>query len=127
MEETQSEEILQSGNTNVVVRVGDMVRRNTGHWTPAVHALLAQLKSGGFDDAPTVLGIDYQGREVLPFVTGEVGSFDTGRLPDCFRTIEACMAIGDWLRRFHDARRGFEPDGALPWRMVRERPPGDCG
>jgi|BarGraNGADG00312_2_1021985.scaffolds.fasta_scaffold19855_3 hypothetical protein len=28
------------------------------------------------------------------------------------------MAIGDWLRRFHDAQHGFTPDPDLPWRMV---------
>ena len=32
------------------------------------------------------------------------------------------MAIGDWLRRFHDAQSGFTPDPALPWRMVPGRP-----
>ena len=76
------EEILHGGNTSVVVRVGDTVRRQTGHWTPAVHALLAHLKSVGFSDAPTVMGIDDHCREILPFVTGEVGMFDPGRLPD---------------------------------------------
>ena len=31
---------LAGGNLNEVVRVGDTVRRPTGPWTPAVHALL---------------------------------------------------------------------------------------
>jgi hypothetical protein len=31
------------------------------------------------------------------------------------------MAIGDWLRRFHDAQRGFTPDPALPWRLYAGR------
>ena len=85
---TPSEETLHGGNTNVVVRVGDTVRRQTGHWTPAVHALLAHLQSVGFADAPTVLGIDDQGREILPFVIGEVVShhdsapYNTIRRPD---------------------------------------------
>ena len=117
----QGEEVLHGGNTNVVVRVGDTVHRQTGHWTPAVHALLAHLESVGFADAPTVLGIDDQGREILPFVIGEVGNFDPGHLPDWFRTTEACTAIGDWLRRFHDAQRGFTPDPSLPWRMYAGR------
>src|SRR5665647_438508 len=119
--ESQAEEILHGGNTSVVVRLGDTVRRHTGHWTPAVHALLAHLESVGFADTPTVLGIDRQGREILPFVIGEVGNFDPGRLPDWFRTIDACMAIGEWLRRFHDAQRGFEPDENLPWHPRRSR------
>lgn len=122
MEERQTEEILYGGNTSVVVRVGDTVRRHTGRWTPAVHALLAHLKSVGFSDAPTILGIDDQGREVLSFVTGAVGVLDPGHpLPPWFRTAEACMAIGDWLRRFHDAQVGFTPDPALPWRMYAGR------
>lgn len=123
MKEKQTEELLYGGNTSVVVRVGDTVRRHTGHWTPAVHDLLAHLSSVGFVDAPTVLGIDDQSREVLPFVAGEVGLLDPGHpLPTWFRTIEACIAIGDWLRRFHGAQAGFTPDPALPWRMFPGRP-----
>jgi hypothetical protein len=119
VDDTEAEEVLQGGNTSVVVRVGETVRRSTGHWTPAVHALLEHLNSVGFVDAPNVLGLDYQGREVLLFVAGEVGHHDRGQpLPPWFRTTDACAAIGDWLRRFHDAQLGFAPDPALPWRMV---------
>lgn len=122
MEQADGEEILHGGNTNVVVRVGDTVRRQTGHWTPAVHALLKHLESVGFGDAPNVLCMDHRGREVLLFVDGEVGLLDPGHpLPPWFRTAEACAAIGDWLRRFHDAQYGFTPDPALPWRMVPGR------
>ena len=59
------EQVLEGGNTSVVVRVGDTVRRTAGHWTPAVHALLDHLESVGFDAAPRALGTDEQGREVL--------------------------------------------------------------
>jgi Ser/Thr protein kinase RdoA (MazF antagonist) len=104
------------------MRVGGTVRRQTGHWTPAVHALLAHLQSTGFSDAPAVLGTDGLGREILPFVVGEVGNFDPGPLPGWFRTPDACMAIGDWLRRCHAAQRGFAPDPALPWRTAAGRP-----
>ena len=122
MEGSEADEVLRGGNTSVVVRVGDTVRRPRGHWTPAVHALLAHLKSSGFGDVPTILGIDDRGREVLSLVTGEVGLLDPGALlPPWFRTAEACTAIGDWLRRFHDAQRGFIPDPALPWRLYPGR------
>ncbi len=122
MEESAAEEILQGGHTSVVVRVGDTVRRRTGHWTPAVHALLAHLESVGFGDAPTVLGIDARGREVLAHVEGEVGLLDPARLlPPWFRTAQACRALGDWLRRFHHAQRGFTPDPALPWCLYAGR------
>jgi hypothetical protein len=118
----EGEEVLAGGNTNVVVRVGDTVRRQSGHWTPAVHALLRYLELVGFDDAPRVLCIDHRGREVLLFVNGEVGLLDPDHpLPPWFRTTEACRAIGDWLRRFHEAQYGFRPDPALPWRLVPGR------
>jgi len=119
VEESRAEDSLHGGgDTSVVVRVGDTVRRPRGHWTPAVHLLLAHLESVGFSDVPTILGIDDRGREVLSLVSGEVGLLDPGcLLPPWFRTAEACGAIGDWLRRFHDAQRGFIPDPALPWRL----------
>jgi hypothetical protein len=116
-------EVLTGANTSVGVRDGDTVRRPTGHWTAAVHALLEHLRLVGFLDAPNVLGLDYQGREVLLFVAGEVGARGRGqRLAPWFATTEACAAIGDWLRRFHDAQQGFVPDPALRWRMVPGRP-----
>jgi hypothetical protein len=122
VDDPEGEQVLQGGNTNVVVRVGDTVRRETGHWTPAVHALLKYLELAGFGDAPRVLCLDRQGREVLLFVEGEVGLLGQGhRLPPWFRSADACVAIGDWLRRFHEAQYGFIPDPALPWRMVPGR------
>lgn len=122
-----SEELLSGGNTSVVLRVGDTVRRPTGHWTPAVHALLRHLHGVGFEGAPTVLGVDEEDREVLSFVEGAVGSLGARRLPTAFQTLKACHAVGGWLRRFHEAQAGFLPDPALPWRMVpgRELAPGE--
>ena len=111
------EELLHGGNTSVVVRVGDTVRRTPGPWNPAVHALLGHLHDAGFDGAPTPLGFDDEGREVLRYVEGEVGLLAPGRpLPGWFRGAEACLAVGRWLRAYHEAQRGFRPDPALPWR-----------
>lgn len=115
------EQVLEGGNTSVVVRVGDTVRRTAGHWTPAVHALLDHLESVGFDAAPRALGTDEQGREVLSWVEGEAGLLGTQRLADVFQTVGTCRAVGQWLRRFHQAQRGFSPDPALPWRVVPGR------
>ncbi len=116
------ETVLHGGNTSVVVRVGDTVCRTPGPWNPAVHALLAHLARVGFHGAPEVRGFDERGREVLAYVPGEVGVLGPGQpLPQWFRTDDACMAVGDWLRRFHEAQRGFAPDPALPWRMQAGR------
>lgn len=118
-----SEQALTGGNTSVVHRVGDTVRRSAGHWTPAVHALLTRLRAAGFTDVPIPLGWDEQGREMLAYVPGEVGTLDAQTpLPPWFRSVEACGAVGRWLRGFHDAQRGWQPDPGLPWRMVPGRP-----
>jgi hypothetical protein len=55
------EERLGGGYNNVVVRVGDTVRRPINEWTPAVHALLKHLESVGFTGSQRVLGIDEKG------------------------------------------------------------------
>ena len=54
-----------NGAFNTVVRIGDTVRRETGPWTTAVHALLRHLEETGYPYAPRVLGIDEQGKEIL--------------------------------------------------------------
>ena len=52
-------------------KVSDTVRRGTGPWTPAVHALIRHLERVGFDGAPRVLGTDERGREFLSYVPGD--------------------------------------------------------
>jgi hypothetical protein len=69
-----SERVLQGGDVNLVVRVGDTVRRPTGPWSPAVHALLRHVESVGFDGAPRFLDVDERGREVLSYVDGDAAS-----------------------------------------------------
>jgi aminoglycoside phosphotransferase (APT) family kinase protein len=115
------EQPLEGGNTSVVVRSGDTVRRTLGHWTPAVHALLDHLESAGFDAAPRALGTDEQGREVVSWIEGQPGLLGVQRLDPAFQTLDTCRAVGRWLRRFHDAQRGLEPDPTLPWRVVPGR------
>jgi Phosphotransferase enzyme family len=56
---------LDGGNTGGAIRRGDTVRRTAGPWTPAVHALLEHLARKGFTGAPSPLGLDDEGREVL--------------------------------------------------------------
>jgi mutator protein MutT len=114
-----SGEHLTGGNVGGAVRVGPTVRRATGPWTPAVHALLAHLHDVGFSDVPVVLGIDARGREALTFLPGRVPDVDTEIVS------EAALADGmRWLRRYHDAVEGVAFDG--PWRTTdRELAPGE--
>ncbi len=104
------EERLPGGNVGGAVRVGDTVRRPTGPWTPAVHALLDHLARHGVPHVPRVHGLDGRGREVLDYLPGEqvdlrAGALSLGRLESLVR----------WTRGFHQAVAGFEHSG--PWRF----------
>ncbi|WP_426241570.1 NUDIX domain-containing protein [Nocardioides sp. LHG3406-4] len=108
-------EPLDGGNVGQVVRIGSTVRRPTGPWTPAVHALLDHLAQAGLRGVPRVHGIDERGREVLDFMPGEVIDVDSELLsPARLRDLAA------WTREFHEAAAGFDHPG--PWRMF---PVGD--
>jgi hypothetical protein len=112
-----TEEILYGGDINTVVKVDETVRRPTGPWSEAVHALLVHFEQVGFDAAPRFLGIDEQGREILSFVEGEpahapVPSDD-----------EVVVELGRLLRRMHDAQEGFERPADAQWQLF----PGEEG
>jgi hypothetical protein len=117
---TQQEIPLLGGNTSTVVRVGETVRRSSGPWTPAVHALLRHLELVGFTGSPRALGVDERGREVLSYLPGECGSYPLG--PD-WVTDEAMVAVAQMLRMFHDAQYGFRPTATAVWRSFGPPPP----
>jgi Phosphotransferase enzyme family len=104
-----SETVLEGGDLNVVVRVGDTVRRPQGDWSPAVHALLLHFEAVGFDGAPRFLGVDEQGREILGFVEGDAG---LAPLP---ASDEVLVELGRLLRRMHEAVAGFTPPADASW------------
>jgi hypothetical protein len=109
-----SEEMpLSGGWVNQVVRIGDTVHRSAGAWTPAVHALMRHLESVGFAEAPRVLGMDDQGREVLTYIEGEVGT----TFPPELLTDDGLAALGALLRRYHDAVSGYAPPKDAVWRV----------
>lgn len=92
---------------NVVVRVGDTVRRPVGPHTRAVHALLRHFEDVGFEGAPRARGVDERGREILSFVEG------TAALAPLPRQDDVLYELGLLLRRMHDAQAGFvRPEGA---------------
>lgn len=95
------------GGVGDVVRVGWTVRRPTGPWTSAVHALLAHLRAAGVPAVPRPLGTDARGREVLSLLPGRPAapsSYEPGLLAD----------LGGWLRRVHDVSRTY--GGPSRWR-----------
>jgi hypothetical protein len=105
------------------VRVGATVRRATGPWTPAVHALLRHLEAAGFDAAPRALGIDERGREVLSYIEGEtIGEDDPW--PAWWRGDDTLVQAIGLLRRFHDVVATFEPPPDARWRVAGSGDPG---
>jgi 8-oxo-dGTP pyrophosphatase MutT (NUDIX family) len=103
-------ERLAGGNVGGAVRIGETVRRPTGPWTPAVHALLAHLGRAGLRGVPRIHGLDARGREVLDHLPGEVVDVDADVLSD-----ERLADLARWTRELHDALRGFAHPG--PWRF----------
>lgn len=95
-----------------VERVGDTIRRSTGPWTPAVHALLAHLEAVGFDASPRVLGIDERGREILAFADGETATWSD----------EELVGVGRLVRRYHDAAQSFTPPPDAHWQVLHGTP-----
>jgi hypothetical protein len=102
------EEPLPGGGVGGAVRVGETVRRSTGPWTPAVHALLDHLRDR-LPHVPRVHGLDEQGREILDYLPGHIVDIDTERL-----TERQIAAVVGWTRALHEAVAGFAHPG--PWR-----------
>ena len=108
-------QVLTGGHASEVVRVGDTVHRSTGHWTPAVHALLRYLAAMGFDAAPRVLGMSDEGREVLTFVAGDAATIPLAR---AYQGDDVLMSLARLMRRLHDVSAGMPEASGLPWRWL---------
>lgn len=107
------------GRMTQVERVGATVRRETGPWTPTIHALLGHLRSILDDvELPEPLGIDGQGREVLSLIPGTVPDYP---MPAWIWSDEVLIQIGQLLRSLHDASVDFaHPEEA--WRLPAREP-----
>jgi hypothetical protein len=109
-----SETTLVGGDMNLVVRVGDTVRRPMGRWSPGVHALLLHFETVGFDGARRYLGVDEQEREVLSYVEDDAALAPAWGLPSDRR--------GERLRRLCDGyglERGDVVERVLAFRRRR--------
>ena len=104
----EPEILLAGGNVSGAVLAGGTVRRATGPWTPAVHALLGYL-DGRVPHVPQVAGFDGQGREMLTYLPGRVVEIDSEQLSPAQLT-----ALARWTSGFHEAVAGFRHPG--PWR-----------
>lgn len=104
------EPVLLHGGRTVVHRRGRVVIRDTGPWTPAVHALLRHLEDVGFAAAPRLVGsgLERDGREVLTFIEGEFTQ------PGPW-SLDGAAALGVLLRELHQATRSFRPPPGAQW------------
>ena len=112
------EERLAGGNMTEVVRVGDVVLRGAGPWTPTVHRLLTHLLERGFDAAPRPIGVRSDGREALTFLPGTVPVYP---LPEWVWFRRVLVDAGRMLRRWHEASLGFPAEGAV-WQLPAHEP-----
>ncbi|MDK1373528.1 MULTISPECIES: phosphotransferase [unclassified Sinorhizobium] len=102
---------LTGGERTAVSRRGEVVIRETGPWACSVHSLLRHLEDAGFAGAPRVVGdgFDEKGREVLTYVEGDV-------ISPAPWSDEAIHALGELVRRLHDATASFRPPADALWR-----------
>ncbi|MET8297643.1 phosphotransferase [Streptomyces sp. NPDC005180] len=104
------------GSVTTVRRVGETIRRPTGAWTPAVHALLDHLEAAGFTRAPRALGT-VGGEEVVSLLHGEPAF---SPWPAALRTTRGIRQLAAWLRQYHEAVRDFRPPADARWRGQEE-------
>jgi hypothetical protein len=102
-----------TGGATGATRRGNTVRRPTGSWTPAVHALMGHVRASGIEEVPEVLGVEGN-EEILRWIPGDEGLPD---LDDETRLFE----VGALVRRVGDALQSFAPPDGAVWRL---RPPG---
>lgn len=112
----------RSGNR--VWRSRGQVLRDSGPWTPTVHAFLRHLERLGFDGAPRVLGMAPDGREILSYLEGETlgagPDWRPGqptRWPEFARSEKCLVQSAALLRRLHDVSASFVPPTDAIWRQ----------
>ena len=111
-----SETPLPGGNLGGAHLVDGTVRRRTGFWSPAVHALLRHLEDKEFPGAPRFLGVDDRGREILTYLVGDTVG-DVKPWPSWVHADESLDQVARWLRSYHQAVADFTPPPSTTWRF----------
>lgn len=108
------EERLAYGFVSSPVKIGSTVHRQTGTWTPTIHALLDFLKAKKFAYSPAVLGIDEKGREILEFLPGKAA---TRPWPPQLLKDEGLAQAATMLKQYHAIVKDFQPSDSAEWRI----------
>lgn len=107
-----TEVILADTGVTHVVKIGDTVRRPVRDFTESVQSYLAHIRAKGFTQCPEPLGVDYQGREVLSFVEGEI---PVEPFPKYIASDELIVELAKLQRKLHDAAEDFIPANNAIW------------
>jgi hypothetical protein len=91
---------LAGGNSGIVVRQGETVRRPAGPWTPMVQRFMSALRHCGLTFVPEPLGLDDNGREIVAYISGSVPIYP---MPDWVWSDNLLVDVGTRLRELHDA------------------------
>jgi hypothetical protein len=110
---TEAEEhVLVGGNvSDVVVRVGDTVRKPGLAQTPAVETFLSYLNAAGYSGAPRTLGRDERGRHVLEYIPGRLAH----DMPPM--DLAGLSRVGRLIRELHDIAAGFASPLDAQWEV----------
>ena len=121
-DERMSEELAGGvANRGQVKREGERVVRPAPPNAPTLHRLLRHVTAVGFP-ASWPIALPGDGTEVLEFIPGEV-SLPPHPEP-WVREHRVLIALGRFLRAFHDATTGFETDEADRWSSEMADPLG---
>lgn len=112
---TESQEIMPGGRFSSPVRIGAVVRRKAGPWSPNVHALLRHLADAGFTRAPRPVSLaDGGATEEVGYVPGTAGLYPVDA---DVRSDEALADVARTLRAAHDASAGFAAPDPGAWQQ----------
>ena len=107
------------GGVNTVVRVGGVVHRPGGPWTPAVQAVLAHVAARGFTGAPRPYGLAVNGAEIVDFIAGDVPDYP---VPDYVHSDQTLHDVATLLRAFHDTTVDFVAPPDAQWHLPARQP-----
>lgn len=104
------ETVLTGGGRSTVTRRGDVVLRPARPWSRTVMALLRHLADVGVEGSPRPVGDGFaaDGREAVEFVPG-------GFVHPHAWSDDGTAAVGQLLRRLHDATATFVPPHDAEW------------
>lgn len=117
----EKETLLEGGNINEVLRVGNTVRRPLKSWSYTIHRLLNHLEKNTFAEAPRFYGIDENNREILSFIPGET-AVEFPRVKAYMLSNEVLADIASILKKLHDITSLFKRYVNDEWMLTY---PGD--